>query len=88
MAERLLAIKRTMKPNASIYLHCDGYASHYLKAAMDAVFGKDNFKNEIVWCYTGPSNTKRWFPPQARCHLVLFKRRVLEVFQRRGQSSL
>ena len=62
MSERLLEIKRTMKPDASIYLHCDWYASHYLKAAMDAVFDKVNFKNEIVWCYTGPSNTKRWFP--------------------------
>ena len=62
MAERLLAMKRTMKPTASIYLHCDWYASHYLKAVMDAVFQKDNFRNEIVWCYTGPSNTRRWFP--------------------------
>ena len=62
MSERLLEIKRTMKRNASIYLHCDWYASHYLKAVMDAIFDKVNFKNEIVWCYTGPSNTKRWFP--------------------------
>ena len=62
MAERLLAMKRTMKPTASIYLHCDWYASHYLKAVMDAIFQKDNFRNEIVWCYTGPGNTRRWFP--------------------------
>lgn len=62
MAERLLAMKRAMKPTASIYLHCDWYASHYLKAVMDAIFGKEFFMNEIVWCYTGPSNTRRWFP--------------------------
>ena len=29
---------------------------------MDAIFGKENFRNEIAWCYTGPSNTTRWFP--------------------------
>lgn len=36
--------------------------SHNLKTTMDCVFGEDNFRNEIVWCYTGPSNVKRWFP--------------------------
>ncbi|MYF47297.1 MAG: hypothetical protein F4223_12765 [Rhodobacteraceae bacterium] len=36
--------------------------SHYLKLMMDAIFGRKMFKNEIVWAYTGPSNTKRYFP--------------------------
>lgn len=38
-----------MKTTASIYLHCDPTASHYLKMLMDAVFGPVNFRNEIVW---------------------------------------
>ena len=62
MAVRLLAMRRILKPTGSIYLHCDPTASHYLKAVMDAIFGWRNFRNEIVWCYTGPSNTLRWFP--------------------------
>ena len=49
MAVRLLEMKRILKPTGSVYLHCDATASHYLKALMDAVFGRDNFKNEIVW---------------------------------------
>ena len=49
MAVRLLEMKRILKPTGSIYLHCDATASHYLKALMDAVFGRDNFRNEIVW---------------------------------------
>ena len=49
MAERLLWIKRVMKPTASVYLHCDPTASHYLKIVMDVVFGRKNFRNEIVW---------------------------------------
>ena len=70
MAVRLLAMHRILKPAGSIYLHCDPTASHYLKAVMDAIFGWRNFRNEIVWCYTGPSNTLRWFP---RKHdIVLF----------------
>ena len=62
MAVRVLEMHRVLKDTGSIYLHCDPTASHYLKAMMDAVFGRKNFRNEIVWAYTGPSNTKRWFP--------------------------
>ena len=62
MTERLVEIRRVLKPTGSIYLHCDPTASHYLKIVMDVVFGRRNFRNEIVWCYTGPSNTKRWYP--------------------------
>lgn len=53
MALRLLELKRVLKPTGSIYLHCDPTASHYLKALMDCVFGRRNFRNEIVWCYYG-----------------------------------
>ena len=62
MTQRLLIMRRILKSTGSIYLHCDPTASHYIKALMDAIFGHRNFRNEIVWCYTGPSNTKRWFP--------------------------
>ncbi len=49
MALRLLEMRRLLKPTGSIYLHCDPFASHYLKVVMDAVFGRDNFRNEVVW---------------------------------------
>ena len=54
MAERLLEIHRVLKPTGSVYLHCDPTASHYLKVIMDAIFGEENFRNEIVWFY------RRW----------------------------
>lgn len=75
MAVRLIEMRRILKPTGSIYLHCDPTMSHYLKLVMDAIFrtferGGGEFRNEIVWCYTGPGNTKRWFP---RKHdIVLF----------------
>ena len=53
MSVRLIEIRRLMKETASIYLHCDPTASHYLKLVMDAVFGKQNFRNEIIWHYSG-----------------------------------
>ena len=62
MAVRLLEMRRVLKPAGSLYLHCDPTAGAYLRALLDAVFGQANFRNELVWCYTGPSNTRRWFP--------------------------
>ena len=49
MAPRLVELRRVLKPTGSIYLHCDPTASHYLKVLMDAVFGKEHFRNEITW---------------------------------------
>jgi DNA modification methylase len=49
MAPRLVALHRAVKPTGSLYLHCDSAASHYLKVLLDAVFGAENFRNEIVW---------------------------------------
>ncbi|MGH7685432.1 MAG: DNA methyltransferase [Candidatus Dormibacteria bacterium] len=51
MAPRLVELRRVMKPTATIYLHCDPTASHYLKLLMDSVFGPQRFLNEIVWHY-------------------------------------
>ena len=49
MAPRLVELRRVLKETGSIYLHCDPTASHYLKILMDAVFGPQLFRNEIVW---------------------------------------
>ena len=54
MAARLLELHRVLKPIGSIYLHCDPTMSHYLKILLDAIFGRRNFRNEIVWDY------RRW----------------------------
>ena len=51
-----MEMKRVLKENGSIYLHCDPTASHYLKLLMDAVFGKGNFRNEVIWKRTSNHN--------------------------------
>jgi len=61
MGVRLMEMRRVLKPTGSIYLHCDPTASHYLKALMDAVFGRHNFINEIVWTYTGGTDRGKGF---------------------------
>lgn len=66
IAQRMVELHRVLKPTGSIYLHCDPTASHYLKLLMDAVFGINNFRNEIVWRrspFVGSSKSKaRFFP--------------------------
>ena len=51
MADRLWKLHGMLKQTGSIYLHCDPTANYYLRLLMDAVFGKENFRNEIVWHY-------------------------------------
>ena len=46
---RLVELRRVLKPTGSIYVHCDPTASHYLKMLLDAAFGKENFRNEVIW---------------------------------------
>ena len=53
---RMLEIERVLNPSGSVYLHCDDTSSHYLRLCMDAVFGKDNFRNDITWRRTGAHN--------------------------------
>jgi len=49
MARRLLELHRVLKSTGSLFLHCDSTASHYLKLVLDAIFGIENFRNEVVW---------------------------------------
>ncbi len=55
MAIRLLEMRRVLRPTGSLYLHCDPTAGAWLKTMMDAVFGIQNFIDEIVWNYGTPS---------------------------------
>ena len=61
MAQRLQELHRLLKPTGSIYLHVDPTASHYLKLVMDQIFNGGNFRNEILWCYSGPARATRYY---------------------------
>ena len=61
MAVRLIEMRRVLRKDGSIYVHCDPTASHYLKQLMDAVFGIDNFRNEIVWKRTSAHSDAQRF---------------------------
>lgn len=69
MTSRLIELKRVLKKTGSIYLHCDPTASHYLKIVLDVIFGKKNFRNEIIWAYRTGGVSKKWF---GRKHDIIF----------------
>ncbi len=63
MAQRLLIMKRLLKPTGSLYYHCDPTASHYVKPLLDSVFGHQNFLSEVIWKRTSAHNSaRRWGP--------------------------
>lgn len=63
MAPRLVELRRVLKPTGSLYLHCDPTAGHYLKLLLDAVFGPEQFRNEIVWKRTLAHGSARRYAP-------------------------
>ena len=66
-AARLEHMCRLLKRTGSLYLHCDPTASHYLKVLLDAIFGADHFRNEIIWSRSknpkGSQHKMRRFSP-------------------------
>ena len=91
MAQRLLEMRRLLKPSGSIYLHCDPTESHYLKILMDIVFGKESFRNEIIWHYRKWSTGKYSF--QKNHDILLFYgtekgRTFNQLYMERAASTL
>ncbi|MCL2745116.1 MAG: HNH endonuclease [Planctomycetaceae bacterium] len=78
MAQRIIEMHRVLKDTGSLYLHCAPTASHYLKILLDFVFGKNNFRNEISWCYAGGGVSKKYF---AKKHdIILFYVKDKELY--------
>jgi DNA modification methylase len=67
--ERLILMRDLLAEDGSIYVHCDWRVHAFIRLALDEVFGRDNFKNEIIWHY------RRWpakSPIFQRSHDTIF----------------
>ena len=83
---RFLALWRALAPDGSLFLHGQPQTSHYLRWLLDATFGASNFRNEIIWHYTGGGRSKSrfsqkhdvifWFSKSARWHFDIDSVRV------------
>ena len=85
MGVRLLEMKRVLRDDGSLYLHCDPTASHYLKIMLDAIFGRRNFVNEIIWQRTNghPLSIRKF---EAITDTILFYR-ASDAFVFHGASA-
>lgn len=82
MTMRLFEMHRILKPTGSVYLHCDPTASHYLKMVMDDVFGKNNFRNEIIWGYADRGRTPTGQYPKKHDTILFYTRTTKNLFNR------
>lgn len=71
MYDRLVLMRELLSDKGSIYVHLDYHVGHYVKIIMDEIFGKENFRNEIVWWYPGGLKTISSFFPRKH-DIILF----------------
>ena len=61
LAPKLARARELLAPEGTLYVHLDYREAHYVKVALDAIFGRDCFLNEIIWAYDyGAKPTRRW----------------------------
>jgi site-specific DNA-methyltransferase (adenine-specific)/adenine-specific DNA-methyltransferase len=62
--ERLILMRDLLADDGSIFVHCDWRVSPYIRLALDEIFGRENFRNEIFWYYYNKLHgaKKRVFP--------------------------
>jgi DNA modification methylase len=71
LKERVEQMHRILKRTGSIFLHCDWHADAYIRVEiLDKIFGSNNFRNEIIWCYRGGGSPKKDF---GRRHDTIFR---------------
>lgn len=69
LTPRLMLMRELLSDKGSIYIHCDWHCGHYIKVLCDEIFGRENFRNEIVWCYNRWANVSANFQ---RMHDTIF----------------
>lgn len=87
MRVRILEMKRVLKSNGSLFLHCDTSASHYLRILLDDIFGRENFRSEIIWSYKRWSNSKKGLLPAHQTIFYYSKTSVYKFYPIYGDYS-
>lgn len=76
--KRLILAKELLSNDGVIFVHLDQKMVHYIKVIMDEIFGKNNFRNEIIWKYFGPTSTEKNFPKKH--DVILFYSKSSEYY--------
>ena len=79
--ERLVLMRDLLADDGSIYVHCDWRVNSYMRLVLDEIFGKDNFRREIIWHLKGVSGYKSLVDSFVRGHESIF-------YFSKGQNSI
>lgn len=77
--ERLSLMRDLLADDGSIYVHCDWRVNSYIRLILDEIFGKDFFKNQIEWCYSGPGYWKTQFV-RKHDHILFYTKSTKHTF--------
>jgi len=83
MAQRVIEMHRVLRSTGSLYLHCDPTASHWLKLLLDSIFGKQGFKNEVIWAYESGGRATNFY---SRKHDTIFFYTKTEKYTFHGEA--
>lgn len=81
MAPRLVELHRVLKDSGSLYLHCDPTMSHYLKILLDAIFGAESFRDEIIWQRHNARSVKQAIWPRLHDVILYYGKSSRVVFK-------
>ena len=84
--ERLILIRDLLAENGSIYVHCDWRVNSYLRLVMDEVFGKEGYKNEIIWVRTSSHNMKSKGFIKSNDHIYFYSKGQNFLFNQQYRS--
>lgn len=66
--KRLILMKELLSDTGTVYVHIDWHIDSYVKIMLDDIFGKDNFRDQIIWYYPGGIKAvPHYFPRKHDC---------------------
>src|SRR5690606_37380924 len=77
---RLVLMRELLSDSGSIYVHLDWHVGHYVKIVLDEIFGRENFINEIIWCYEDVGGRASDFFKRKHDTLFLYQRSDKRAF--------
>ncbi len=82
MVSRLILMRELLSEQGSIYVHIDWHVGHYVKVIMDEIFGKDNFRNDIVWRKRNIPNAQSKFFSQIYDNIFFYTKNSNYIFNK------
>lgn len=79
--ERLILMRDLLAEDGSIYVHCDWRVNSFIRLAMDEVFGRDNFRNEIIWHYGQRTEVRKKNFERKHDSILFFAKPQAKIFK-------